>query len=146
MRIRSNRVWIVNAFMACDLIIEDGIIQSVESIDPAVSADYDFGDARIVPGFIDIHTHGVTVIRVTHSMEAAAQHEQVVVLSNAGLLMQGVPEEVFSPAHEQVLHDAGLGLPEPLRWAMHLSLDETPLTLEALADAIMAARGCSDGI
>lgn len=58
MRIRSNRVWIVNAFMACDLIIEDGIIQSVESTDHAVSADYDFRDARIVPGFIDIHTHG----------------------------------------------------------------------------------------
>ena len=104
------------------------------------------GRAQINRILDDIHTHGVTVIRVTHSMEAAAQHEQVVVLSNAGLLMQGVPEEVFSPAHEQVLHDAGLGLPEPLRWAMHLSLDETPLTLEALADAIMAARGCSDGI
>ncbi len=104
------------------------------------------GRAQINHILDDIHAHGVTVIRVTHSMDAAAQNEQVVVLSNAGLLMQGTPAEVFSPAHEQGLHDAGLGLPEPLRWALRLGLNETPLTLEALVDAVMAARGCPDGV
>ena len=58
MRIRSSRVWVVSSFLACDLIIEDGIIQSVEASDPAVKPDIDYGDLRIVPGFIDIHTHG----------------------------------------------------------------------------------------
>lgn len=58
MRIRSSRIWVISSFMAGDLIIENGIIQAVEAADPAVIPDIDYGDLRIVPGFIDIHTHG----------------------------------------------------------------------------------------
>ncbi len=58
MRIRSSRVWVISSFLACDLIIENGKIIAVEAADPAVIPDIDYGDLRIVPGFIDIHTHG----------------------------------------------------------------------------------------
>lgn len=58
MRIRSSRIWVISSFMTGDLIIENGIIKAVEAADPAVVPDIDYGDLRIVPGFIDIHTHG----------------------------------------------------------------------------------------
>lgn len=58
MRIRSKRVWIVNAFMPADLIIENHTITAVEAYQPGLPAEHDYGDLRIVPGFIDIHAHG----------------------------------------------------------------------------------------
>ena len=57
MRIRSSRVWIVNTFIPADLIIENGVIERVEPVSDT-APDKDYGDLRIVPGFIDIHTHG----------------------------------------------------------------------------------------
>ncbi len=87
----------------------------------------------------DVHQRGVTTIRVTHSMDEAASCEHVIVLSNAELLLQGRPDEVFSPEHEALLHDAGLGLPEALRYAMRLGLEERPLTLDELVDLLAPA-------
>ena len=94
----------------------------------------------------DIHDHGVTIIRVTHSMHDAARAEQVIVLSQARLLMQGSPQEVFSAAHQGTLRDAGLGLPEPLQWALALGLEKAPLTLEGLVEALAAREGVPNGI
>ena len=58
MRIRSTRVWIVSSFMPADIIIENQIITSVEPYRSVPEADVDYGERRIVPGFIDVHTHG----------------------------------------------------------------------------------------
>ena len=91
----------------------------------------------------DIHAQGVTIVRVTHSMEVAARADQVVVLSQAHLLMQGTPAKVFCEAHDEELYRAGLGLPEPLRWALVLGIQGAPLTLEELVDAIAQAEGVS---
>ncbi len=103
-----------------------------------------------------IHTLGITVIQVTHSMDDAATAEQVIVLSEGRLLMQGTPAEVFSAKTGAVLRENGLGLPNPLNWA--LSLEERgsatlgePLTLDELADALVpqptGAKGVSpDGL
>lgn len=87
----------------------------------------------------DIHDHGVTIIRVTHSMELAATADQVLVLSQSKLLMQGTPSQVFCAANDEALHKAGLGLPEPLRWALDLGLDAAPLTMEELVDVLAGA-------
>lgn len=70
----------------------------------------------------EVRASGVTIVQVTHSMEDAARCDQVVVLGEGQLLADGLPGEVFAPANESMLHDAGLGLPEPTQWAMRLGL------------------------
>ena len=96
---------------------------------------------------------GVTLIEITHSMEDAARFEQVVVLNESRVIAQGSPREIFTPKHQALLHNCGLGLPHALRFALALgetlkkqdilpvdtSLDTflgAPLTLEALATAL----------
>lgn len=91
-----------------------------------------------------IHARGVTVVQVTHSMEDAAHAQQVIVLDQSRLLMQGTPAQVFSRGNEAQLNACGLGLPRPLRWAHELEALGAPdmgepLTSTELANAIVAA-------
>ena len=102
------------------------------------------GRAQLERILDDIHDSGVTIVRVTHSMDCAARADHVVVLSQSRLLMRGTAAEVFCPANEATLHDAGLGLPESLRWAIMLGLDSAPLTMHALVDDIVAAVYATD--
>jgi N-acetylglucosamine-6-phosphate deacetylase len=57
MIIQSKRVWILDSFMAAQLKIEDGKIAAVLPYGQE-TPDYDYGNKRLVPGFIDVHTHG----------------------------------------------------------------------------------------
>lgn len=57
MIIQSKRIWILDDFMECQLDIADGKIQAVLPYGTK-EVDADYGEKRIVPGFIDIHTHG----------------------------------------------------------------------------------------
>lgn len=57
MIIQSKRVWILGQFLAAQLEVEDGKIKSVFDYN-AKPVDQDYEDRRIIPGFIDIHTHG----------------------------------------------------------------------------------------
>lgn len=57
MIIQSRRVWIAGQFIAAQLEIRDGRIRQVYAYGER-PADKDYGSRRIVPGFIDIHTHG----------------------------------------------------------------------------------------
>lgn len=57
MIIQSRRIWIAGQFMEAQLRIEDGIIESVYDYGEK-TPDRDFGKLRVVPGFIDLHTHG----------------------------------------------------------------------------------------
>ena len=85
---------------------------------------------------------GITVVVVTHSMEDAARKDQVVVLDEGRVLAAGTPQDVFSPEHADKLRASGLGLPWPMECALKLrecGVDVgLPLTMEALADAIVA--------
>lgn len=57
MRIQSKRVWIAGQFMPAQIQWDNHKIGRIlEYGEEAVDTDY--GDLRIVPGFIDIHTHG----------------------------------------------------------------------------------------
>ncbi len=57
MIIQSKRVWVLGQFLEAQLEIEDGKILNVLPYN-AKKVDEDYGDLRIVPGFIDVHTHG----------------------------------------------------------------------------------------
>ena len=59
MVIQSARIWIAGQFLAAQLVAENGKITGVL---PAGTCpvDQDYGDRRILPGFLDVHTHGTT--------------------------------------------------------------------------------------
>lgn len=57
MIIQSKRIWINGRFSEAQLEIEEGIITRILEYGRK-RTDKDYGNLRIVPGFIDIHTHG----------------------------------------------------------------------------------------
>ena len=57
MIIQSTRVWQAGQFIPAQLDVQRGRIEAVYAYNTK-TADADYGDKRIVPGFIDIHTHG----------------------------------------------------------------------------------------
>ena len=57
MIIQSKKGWIADQFIPAQLELEDGIIKEIYPYnEKEVTKDY--GDLRILPGFIDIHCHG----------------------------------------------------------------------------------------
>ena len=57
MIIQTKKVWIADQFTPAQLELEDGIIKEIYPYnEKEVTKDY--GDLRILPGFIDIHCHG----------------------------------------------------------------------------------------
>lgn len=57
MLIQSKKIWIADQFVAAMIETKDGKITDVLPYGTK-SADIDYGDKRIVPGFIDVHCHG----------------------------------------------------------------------------------------
>ena len=57
MVIQSKKVWLGGQFIAAQLEIADGKIKTVHPYGTK-TADQDYGEKRLVPGFIDVHTHG----------------------------------------------------------------------------------------
>lgn len=57
MIIQSKQVWIADQFYPAQIEVEDGKIKEIYPYE-AKEVDKDYGELRIVPGFIDIHCHG----------------------------------------------------------------------------------------
>ena len=57
MIIQSKKVWIADQFMPASIEMNDGKIISIAPYGTK-PADVDYGDKRILPGFIDVHCHG----------------------------------------------------------------------------------------
>ncbi len=57
MYIQSKKVWIADQFVPAIIDVQDGKIVNVLPYG-SKEADADYGDKRIVPGFLDIHCHG----------------------------------------------------------------------------------------
>ena len=57
MIVQSKKVWIGNQFIAAQLELEGGKIVRVYEYGTR-AADADYGSRRMLPGFIDVHTHG----------------------------------------------------------------------------------------
>jgi len=87
---------------------------------------------------------GCTVIELTHSMEDAAETDQIIVLHEGDLIFSGSPQQTFTHFSEAEFQELGLGVPHALVWAQRLSrttginLGE-PLTLSDLVDALVGA-------
>lgn len=83
-----------------------------------------------------------TVIELTHSMEDAAETDQIIVLHEGDLVFSGSPQQTFTHFSEAEFQELGLGIPHALAWAQRLSratrinLGE-PLTLSDLVDALV---------
>ena len=93
---------------------------------------------------------GCTVIELTHSMEDAAETDQIIVLHEGDLVFSGSPQQTFTHFSEAEFQKLGLGIPHALVWAQRLShttginLGE-PLTLSELVDALLAALPTNSG-
>ena len=57
MIIQSKKIWLADQFVAGQIEIVDGKIIGIYDYDEK-EVDKDYGDNRILPGFIDIHCHG----------------------------------------------------------------------------------------
>lgn len=57
MIIQSKKVWVLGNWLEAQIEVEDGKITAILPYGEK-TVDKDYGDKRIVPGFIDIHTHG----------------------------------------------------------------------------------------
>ena len=57
MLIQSKKIWIADQFIAAIIATENGKITDILP-DGSKPVDVDYGDKRIVPGFLDIHCHG----------------------------------------------------------------------------------------
>ena len=85
---------------------------------------------------------GCTVIELTHSMEDAAETDQIIVLHEGDLVFSGSPHQTFTHFSEAEFQELGLGIPHALAWAQRLSratginLGE-PLTLSDLVDTLV---------
>ena len=88
---------------------------------------------------------GSTVVIVSHSMEDMARYcDDVVVLANAKVILQGDREEVFY--HGDQLEESGLDVPQITRIAMALKerglpVDPAVYTADALERQLLALRG-----
>ncbi|MCR5067194.1 MAG: N-acetylglucosamine-6-phosphate deacetylase [Erysipelotrichaceae bacterium] len=57
MIIQSERVWTANGFVPLQVEIKEGKIEAIWEYGTK-EADRDYGSQRLLPGFIDVHTHG----------------------------------------------------------------------------------------
>ena len=57
MLIKSTRVWVCGRFLSAIIEVENKKITRILPYSDQ-EVDYDFGDKRVLPGFIDIHCHG----------------------------------------------------------------------------------------
>ncbi len=56
-----------------------------------------------------LHGEGITIVLITHFMDEAAKAERVVIMDKGKILMDGVPEEVFTEA--ETIRKMGLDVP-----------------------------------
>ncbi len=57
MLIQSKKVWVADQFIPAQIEIDDNKIVNIYTYNEK-EVNYDYGNKRIVPGFIDIHCHG----------------------------------------------------------------------------------------
>ncbi|WP_251545453.1 energy-coupling factor transporter ATPase [Limosilactobacillus caecicola] len=91
-----------------------------------------------------LNQEGTTIILITHQMEQVARYADVVVaLQHGQLVFDGQPRSLFS--NQQLVEQIGLAEPNTVAFANQLDqagipLQQTPLTVQELANEIIEAR------
>ncbi|WP_255467459.1 energy-coupling factor transporter ATPase [Raoultibacter phocaeensis] len=86
--------------------------EPVAGLDPAARADF-------LNLIAELHTSGLTVVMVSHTMDDLARYcDRILVLKEGSTFALGTPEEVFSHAAE--LREIGLGVPSAQKLANDL--------------------------
>ncbi|MBE6032882.1 MAG: energy-coupling factor transporter ATPase [Clostridiales bacterium] len=86
-------------------------------------------------------TEGITILLVSHNMrDIAALSDQILVMDQGRIALQGTPKEVFSQG--ETLRKLGLDLPPAAAFAEELknkgcALEELPLTIEEAEETIL---------
>lgn len=73
MIIQSKKVWIADQFIPAQIEVENGKIIRIAPYG-AKQADADYGDKRILPGFIDVHCHGAYEFDTNYAEEAGLRN------------------------------------------------------------------------
>ena len=107
MILQSKRVWILNQWMEIqvEFSAETGKITGILPYG-AKPADLDVGDLRVVPGFIDVHTHGAYGFDTNDAEEEGLKHwlQNIVSEGVTGILPTTITqsEEVLTKALKNV--------------------------------------------
>ena len=103
------------------------------------------GRSSLLQNIRDYHrSTGGTVVLVSHSMDEIAENvDRIAVLSDAGVVMSGTPQEVFSRSEE--LEAVGLTVPQVTKVAMELrrrgvAVKASVYTVEDLYRSLTALR------
>ena len=83
MIIQSKKVWLADQFFAAAIEMEDGKIVNVLPYG-SKPVDVDYGNKRIVPGFLDIHCHGA------YTFDTNDAHEEGLRNWTKGIVDEGV--------------------------------------------------------
>lgn len=73
MLLQSKRIWVAGQFMPAQLSVEDGNIAAVLPYGVR-TPDQDYGELRLIPGFIDTHTHGAYGVDTNETDEEGLRH------------------------------------------------------------------------
>lgn len=105
--------------------------EPVAGLDPAARADF----LALIKG---LHERGLTIVMVSHDMDDLANLSTwMIVLKEGGIFASGTPKDVFARGPE--LHDIGLGVPAPQRFAGMLREAGVPLRSDVLYDRDLLA-------
>lgn len=73
---------------------------------------------------------GITIVLITHYMDEAAQAERVVVMDGGKIIMDDVPQKIFSQVEK--LTEVGLDVPQVTQLAYELKKEGIDISLEVL--------------
>ncbi|MCH5199404.1 MAG: energy-coupling factor transporter ATPase [Oscillospiraceae bacterium] len=75
---------------------------------------------------------GITIVLITHYMDEAAQAERVVVMDGGRIIMDDVPQKIFSKVDK--LTEVGLDVPQVTQLAYELKKEGIDISLEVLTE------------
>lgn len=75
---------------------------------------------------------GITIVLITHYMDEAAQAERVVVMDEGRIIMDDIPQRIFS--HVEELSEVGLDVPQVTQLAYELRKEGIDISLEVLTE------------